>query len=77
VVGGVHVPHGVVDQPVVRLVSSHRQDHIPAAHTSPVTLTNISQSILKVPKYEIFDCLDFHDFYTIKHFWVSDFGAKV
>jgi hypothetical protein len=25
---------------------------------------------------EIFDCSDFHDFYTIKSFWVDDFGAK-
>jgi hypothetical protein len=28
--------------------------------------------ILKVPKCEIFDRSDFHDFYTIKPFWVGD-----
>ncbi len=32
---------------------------------------------LKVPKCEIFDRSDFHDFYTIKPFWVADFGAKI
>jgi hypothetical protein len=30
-----------------------------------------------VPKCKIFDRSDFHDFYTIKSFWVSDFGAKI
>jgi hypothetical protein len=33
--------------------------------------------ILKVPKCEIFDRSDFHDFYSIKPFWVGDFGAKI
>ncbi len=33
--------------------------------------------LLKVPKCEIFDCSDFHYFYTIKPFWVGDFGAKI
>ncbi len=32
---------------------------------------------LKVPLCEIFDHSDFHDFYTIKPFWVGDFGAKI
>jgi hypothetical protein len=32
---------------------------------------------LKVPKCEIFDRSDFHDFYTIKPFWVADLGAKI
>jgi hypothetical protein len=31
---------------------------------------------LKVPKCEIFDRWDSHDFYTIKPFCVGDFGAK-
>ncbi len=31
---------------------------------------------LKVPKCEIFDCSDFHYFYTIKPFWV-DFVVKI
>ncbi len=31
---------------------------------------------LKVPKCEIFDHSDFHDFYTIKPFWVGGFGLK-
>jgi hypothetical protein len=30
----------------------------------------------RVPKCEIFNHLDFHNFYTIKPFWVGDFGAK-
>ncbi len=33
-------------------------------------------SYLKVPKYEIFDRWDFHDFYTIKSLEKSDFGVK-
>ena len=33
--------------------------------------------LLKVPKCEIFDRSDFHDFYSIKPFWVGDFGAKI
>ncbi len=32
---------------------------------------------LKVPKCEIFDRSDFHDFYSIKPFLVGDFGAKI
>jgi hypothetical protein len=32
---------------------------------------------LEVPKCEIFDCLDFHDFYTNRPFCVGDFGAKI
>jgi hypothetical protein len=32
---------------------------------------------LKVPKCEIFDRSDFHDFCTKKPFWVGDFGAKI
>ncbi len=32
---------------------------------------------LKVPKCEIRDGSDFHDFYTIKSFWVCDFRAKI
>jgi hypothetical protein len=31
---------------------------------------------LKVPKCEIFHCLNFNDFYTIKPFWIGDFGLK-
>ncbi len=33
--------------------------------------------ILKVPKCEIFDHSDFHDFYAIKSLRVSDFGVKI
>ena len=32
---------------------------------------------LKVPKREIFDHSDFHDFYAIKSLTVSDFGVKI
>ncbi len=32
---------------------------------------------LKVPKCEIFDRSDFHDFYTIKSLWEGDFGVKI
>jgi hypothetical protein len=32
---------------------------------------------LKVPKCEIFDRSDFHDFCTINPFWVGDLGAKI
>ena len=34
-------------------------------------------SNLKVPKREIFDHLDFPDFYTIKPLRVGDFGVKI
>jgi hypothetical protein len=33
--------------------------------------------VLKVPKCEIFDRSDFHYFYTIKPFWIDDFGVKI
>jgi hypothetical protein len=33
--------------------------------------------LLKVPKREIFDRLDFHDFYTIKSSWVGDLAVKL
>jgi hypothetical protein len=36
-----------------------------------------ARATLKEPKCEIFDHSDFHDFYTIKPFWVGDFGAKI
>ncbi len=36
-----------------------------------------TKKLLKVPKCEIFDRSDFHDFYSIKPFWVGDFGAKI
>ena len=32
---------------------------------------------LKVPKREIFDHSDFHDFYAIKSLTASDFGVKI
>jgi hypothetical protein len=32
---------------------------------------------LKVPKCEIFNRSDFHDFYTIKSLWEGDFGVKI
>jgi hypothetical protein len=35
------------------------------------------RSCLKVPKREIFDRLDFPDFYTIKSLRVGDFGVKI
>ncbi len=33
--------------------------------------------VLKVPKREIFDRLDFPDFYTIKSSWVGDLVVKI
>jgi hypothetical protein len=30
-----------------------------------------------VPKCEIFDSSDFHDFYTIKSLWEEDFGIAI
>ncbi len=30
-----------------------------------------------MPKCEIFDRSDFHDFYTIKSLWEGDFGVKI
>jgi hypothetical protein len=32
--------------------------------------------LLKVPKFEIFDLSDFHDFYNLKSPQVGDFGVK-
>jgi hypothetical protein len=33
--------------------------------------------VLKVPKCEIFDRSDFHDFYPIKSLWEGEFGVKI
>ncbi len=47
--------------------------------TSPfcqVRSLRYSSLTLKVPKWEIFDRSDFHDFYTIKPLWVGDFGVQ-
>ncbi len=32
---------------------------------------------LQVPKCEIFDRSDFHNFYSIKSLWEGDFGVKI
>jgi hypothetical protein len=37
----------------------------------------IINTILKVPKCEIFNRSDFHDFYTIKSLWEGEFGVKI
>ncbi len=37
----------------------------------------IIDTLLNVPKCEIFDHSDFHAFYTIKSPWKSDFGVKI
>jgi hypothetical protein len=42
-----------------------------------ILLIFLKISHLKVPKCEIFERSDFHDFYSIKPFWVGDFGAKI
>ncbi len=44
-----------------------------------ILLTNPSKfiSILKMPKCEIFDPSDFHDFYIIKSLREGDFGVKI
>jgi hypothetical protein len=34
-------------------------------------------ALLKVPKCEIFDRSDFHDFYPVKSLWEGDFGVKI
>jgi hypothetical protein len=34
-------------------------------------------SVAQVPKGEICDRSDFHDFYTIKSLWEGDFGVKI
>jgi hypothetical protein len=44
------------------------------------THLEMTRYLLKVPKCDIFHRLDFHDFYsfyTIKPFWVGDFGDKI
>ncbi len=38
---------------------------------------NLIRYYLKVPKCEIFDRSDFHDFYAIKSLWEGDFGVKI
>ncbi len=35
------------------------------------------KKFLKVPKFEIFECSDFADFYTIKSLCKGDFGVKI
>ena len=39
-------------------------------------LYNVVGTMLKVPKCEIFDHSDCHDFYFIKSLWEGDFGVK-
>ncbi len=46
-------------------------------HENPSDQKSHTRLPLKVPKCEIFDHSDFHNFYTIKPFWVDDFGAKI
>jgi len=41
------------------------------------TFLQLSEIVLKVPKCEIFDRSDFHDFYPIKSLWEGDFGVKI
>ncbi len=48
--------------------------YLPAPHQILLIKTLLKK---KVPKCEIFDRSDFHDFYSIKPFWVGDFGAKI
>ncbi len=40
-------------------------------------LYNVVGTMLKVPKCEIFDHSDCHDFYFIKSLWEGDFGVKI
>ena len=40
-------------------------------------INNTGSRQLKVPKCEIFDRSDFHDFYTIKSRPEGDFGVKI
>ncbi len=42
-----------------------------------VAKSYMRKGFLKVPKCEIFDRSDFHDFYSIKPFWIGDFEAKI
>jgi hypothetical protein len=42
-----------------------------------LTALQVSLFLLNVPKREIFDHADFHDFYAIKSLTVSDFGVKI
>ncbi len=42
-----------------------------------VSEQHTENTALNVHKCEIFDLLDFCDFYTIKSLWVCDFGAKM
>ncbi len=46
---------------------------------APHRFTHVTGSCptLKVPKLEIFDPSDFHDFYTIKSLREGDFGDKI
>ncbi len=37
----------------------------------------LQRTFLKVPKCEIFDRSDFHDFYPIKSLWEGDFAVKI
>jgi hypothetical protein len=39
-----------------------------------LTLQYFEKMLLEVPKCEMFDHMDFRDFYTIKPPWVGDFG---
>jgi hypothetical protein len=45
--------------------------------TSASRLRSLTLTLLKVPKCEIFDGSDFHDFYIIKSLWEGNFGVKI
>ncbi len=49
----------------------------PLSLDSPHLLRKSQIKYLKVPKCEIFDRSDCHDFYPIKSLWEGDFGVKI
>ena len=68
--GGSPTSHPISSRPhFVCKFSRHGSSSLVASHLAP-------RRLLKVPKCEIFDRSDFHEFYTIKLFWVGDFGVK-
>jgi hypothetical protein len=60
-------------KPGNRIVSSDESGSSSDGSGSSGTVTRS----LKVPKCEIFDRSDFHDFYPIKSLWEGDFGVKI
>jgi hypothetical protein len=54
-----------------------RTDQIPTLPTKNLLSRTLVSYVLKVPKCEILDRSDFHDFYTITPFWIYENNENI